>query len=37
MQRRMTKIIKTVNDYSYKKRLEKLRLTNLLERRMSGV
>ena len=36
MQRRETKVIKRVKDYSYWERLEKLGLTNLLERRKRG-
>ena len=33
IQKRVTKIIKRVKDYSYKERLEKLGLTTLIERR----
>ena len=36
IQRRVTKIIKRVKDYSYRERLEKLEFTTLLERRMRG-
>ena len=32
----MTKIIKRIKDYSYSEKLEKLRLTILLERRFRG-
>ena len=34
LQTRVTKIIKTVKDYSYRERLEKLGLTSLQERRI---
>ena len=34
--KRVTKIIKRVYDYSYREKLEKLRLTIFLERRMRG-
>ena len=36
IQRRATKIIKRVKDYSYRKRLVKLGLTTSLERRLRG-
>ena len=36
LQRRLTKIIKGVKDFSYRKRLEKIGLTRLLERKVKG-
>ena len=36
VQRRVTKVIKSLGDLSYKERLERLNLTTLLERRMRG-
>ena len=36
IQKRLTKLIRRVKDYSYKERLEKIELATLLERRMGG-